>query len=177
MIKQLFFSIIILILFGFNASAQDGWVNKSNESFSIEHPTSWKQMNQVTDTNSTLMMEGKTPFKESKRHLGTILYITKEKSNSSSINIAAIAYKEKLQKSDFLTNLQILKETVINFNGMDAVEYIFKATVQDIPTECRIVIFLNGGNYYEVSVTYDQRLDKKLIAEAYQVIDSFKISK
>lgn len=164
-----FFTILLAI----NSNAQNDWVKESKSTYSLKHPNTWTI--RPSETPGELNLAGPTPdFEGSSKHLGTTLFISSEPSKYSTIDSASIDYKEKLLSNDFLENIVIQKEKKIKFNGVDAIEITFTANIQHFSTACRIIIFQYNGVYYELSVTYDEKLSKKLLKEAHKVMESFE---
>lgn len=163
---------VLTLLFAVHANAQKDWVKESSLTYSIKHPDTWKA--RPTENPYETNLAGPTPdFEKGSDHLGTTLYISVEDSKYSSIDSVAIAYKEKLMDSDFLTNVNIHKEEKITFKGVDAEEITFSAKVQQFSTACKIILFQKNDLYYELSVSYDAALSKKLLKEAYKVMETF----
>lgn len=153
--------------------AQKEWKQENTPNYSIKHPTSWTS--RPTESAGELNLAGPTPeFEGRSDRLGTSLFISSEPSRYSTIDSAANAYKEKLFSMDFLKNTLITKEEKINFKGADAVEITFTADIQQFSTACRIILFQHNNRYYELSVTYDQKLNQKLLIEAHKVMQSFE---
>lgn len=166
---------IVTLLISIHSFAQKNWIKENFLTYSIKHPSSW-QLRQ-TEGADELDMAGPTPdFEGSNDHLGTSLFISSEPSKYSAIDLAAIAYKEKLLSTEFLKNTEIKKEEKIKFKGIDAIDITFTADLQHFSTACRIILFQHNNIYYELSVTYDQELSKQLLDEAHKVMESFEFS-
>ena len=170
--KYLFlFSLLLTPL----SHAQENWVTETASSYTVKHPNTWTVS--TSETEGELGMGGPTPdFENSPNHLGTSLFISVTPPEHTNLDDAVEAYKKKLRETTFLKNIVIQQEKKIKFSGTDAVEIVFTAKIQHFSSACRIILFQNDSSYYEVSVTYDQALSKKLVKEAYKVIDSFEFS-
>lgn len=165
---------LISLLLSLTSFAQNEWVTTKKQTYSVNHPTNWKEMD--SENPDELTMTGPTPDFEGKdKYLGTTLYITTEKAKYNSLDSITIAYKQKIQGTEFLKNVKIKKEKRIKFSGVDATEIIFTAQVANVFSVCRMILFQINGTSYEVSVTHDRKLKSNLKTEAYQVIDSFKL--
>lgn len=172
--KTFFFCIVTLTI-TFHISAQNNWIKERRGSYSIEHPKTWTV--RTSEKPSELDMAGPTPdFNGSNKHLATTLFISAEPSRFVTIDSATNDYKSRLLGTEFLKNIIIQKENKIKLNGIDAVDITFRANVQHFSTACRIIILQHKNVYYEISVTYDTELSKKLVKEAYKVIESFEIN-
>jgi hypothetical protein len=168
---KIYLSLIVLFI-ATHSSAQKDWITKTKTTYSVKHPNSW--VVRPSEDEDELTLSGATPdFESSPNYVGTTLFIQSSEATFSNMDEAVSAYKKKLFGMDFLQNVQIKKEKKITFNGVEAVEIIFFADAAKLATGCRIIIFQHNNLYYEVSVTYDRNLSKKLKKEAFKVIDSF----
>lgn len=169
--------LIFVLLISIYSFAQNDWIKENLTAYSIKHPDSW--IVNPSENPGEIGMSGPTPdeFKNSTDRLGTSLFVSSGPSKHATIELAVKAYKQKLSGVAFLKNTTILKEEKIKFHGVDAVEIVLTANIQQYSTACRIILFQSNNIYYELSVTYDQKLDKKLVDEAYKVIESFEFVK
>lgn len=167
--------LLLSTLFTLSSIAQEGWIEEKALDHFIKHPNTWKL--KEADSKDEFLMTGPTPkFNANSEHAGTTLYLEKSTSTFTTIELAGEAYKKKLSNMSFLSNTKITKEKKITFNGIEAIEIRFTANIQKIKTACRMIIFQYNNTYYELSVTYDQKLSKKLIKEAFLVMDSFRFA-
>lgn len=168
-----FYLSLFSLLLALNSNAQNGWVKENSVTFSIKHPKTWTK--RPSEISGELNLAGPTPdFEGSSEHLGTTLFISSQQAKYTTIDSAVVAYKENLLSTEFLKNTTIQKEEKIEFNGVDAVEIIFSAKVQQFSTACRIILFQKDEIYYELSVSYDEELNKKLLKEAYKAMETFE---
>ncbi len=166
---------LFLILVSFQSFAQKDWKKETSTTYAIQHPDTW--IVRTTESPTQIMVSGATPdFKESSEYIGTTLFVTSEPSTFATIDSANIAYKQKLMATDFMEKIVIQKEEKIKFKGVDAVAITFTAKIQHYSTACRIIIFQRNDIYYELSVSYDQKLSKKLLNEAYSVMETFEFT-
>lgn len=164
---------LFTLVFALQSNAQKDWTEATASTYSIKHPETWKSAEAESPDEMTLI--GPTPdFDEQSEYIGTTLYISAEESKYGTIEAVAAAYKLKLLGSEFLKNISFKKERKFTFKGVDAVEIIFTGKVQHFSTGCRILLFQKNGIYYELSVTSDLELSKKLLKEAYKVMDTFE---
>ncbi|MCJ8290109.1 MAG: hypothetical protein HRT58_10640 [Crocinitomicaceae bacterium] len=163
---------LFALLLAIHSNAQKEWVEEITNTYSLKHPSTWTI--RTSETLGELNIAGPTPdFAGSSEHIGTTLFISSEDSEYSTIDSAAIIYKEELLATPFLKNIVIQEEEKIKFNGVDAMEITFTADIQHFSTACRIIIFQRNNIYYELSVSYDQGLSEKLLKEAHNVMGTF----
>jgi hypothetical protein len=168
---KIYLSLFTLLL-TLQSNAQKEWIEESSATYSVRHPDTWTR--RPSEVSGELNISGPTPdFEGSSEHLGTTLFISSEPSQYSTIDLAAIAYKKELFGTAFMKKTAIQEEKKIKFNEVDAIEITFTADIQQFSTACRIILFQRNSVYYELSVTYDQELSKKLLKEVHKVMETF----
>lgn len=167
------YTVLIALFLALNVSAQVNTVQTTSLTCSLKHPDTW--IVRPSQTIEEITLSAPTPdFKEDESFIGTTLYVVSENSKFTSVEEAEKAYTEKIKHNDLLQKVSIQKTKKINFKGVDAYEIYFKCKVAGISTKCKMILFIHGGDYFELSVTYDSKLREDLVEEAFAVMDTFE---